>query len=81
MLRNLQCKGGQEASLAFAECENAFRLAEEGHFASRDHAIRVDDYITSRVLGILEFRERKGSTNDLCPLAKAGDGLAVTESM
>lgn len=81
MRGNLQCKGGQETGLAFAKCESAFHLAEEGHFASGDNTIRVNDVITSRVLGILQFRERKGGTNDLCPLAKASDGLAVTESM
>jgi len=81
VLGNLQCKGSQEASLAFAKGESAFHLAEEGQLASGDKAIRVDDFVTIRILGILEFGERKGSTNRLRPLAKASDGLAVTESI
>lgn len=81
MLGNLQCKGGQESCLAFSKRESAFHLAEDGHFASSDNSIRVDDFVTSRLLGILEFGERKRSTNDLRPPAKASDGLAVTEPM
>ena len=81
VLGNLQCEGGQEASLAFTKGENAFRLAKEGHFASSDNAIGANDFFASRLLGILEFGKRKGGTNHLYPLAKASDGLAMTESM
>jgi len=62
MLGNLQCKIGQEAGLAFAELERGFRLSK-GHLASRDNAIRADDFFASRFLRVLEFGERKGSTN------------------
>ena len=85
VLGNLQCKGGEETCLASAKRESVFHLAKRGHFASGDDAIRVDDFVTSMLIGLLigiaEFLERKRITNDVYPLTKPSDGFAVTEPM
>jgi hypothetical protein len=75
MLGNLQCKSGQEAGLPFTKAENTFSLAEEGHLASGDNPIRVDDIFTGGTLGVLEFGRGSAARTTSTPSPRPAMGL------